>query len=104
MLLSISTLIEQALLLVFNISTFGSLNFLSNNRKSPGLRPPKPNPDILILDESTNNLDIDVENKILNDLQKLKDTKTIIFITHRENPLIYCDEIYEIVNGNAKKK
>jgi len=62
------------------------------------------NPDILILDESTNNLDIDVENKILNDLQKLKDTKTIIFITHRENPLIYCDEIYEIVNGNAKKK
>lgn len=61
-------------------------------------------PDILILDESTNNLDIDVENKILNDLQKLKDTKTIIFITHRENPLIYCDEIYEIINGNAKKK
>ena len=61
-------------------------------------------PDILILDESTNNLDIDVENKILNDLQKLKDTKTIIFITHRENPLIYCDEIYEIINGNAKKE
>ena len=62
------------------------------------------NPDILILDESTNNLDIDVENKILKDLSKLKGTKTIIFITHRENPLIYCDEIYEINNGNVKKK
>ena len=62
------------------------------------------NPDILILDESTNNLDIDVENKILKDLSKLKGTKTIIFITHRENPLIYCDEIYEINNGKVKKK
>ncbi len=61
-------------------------------------------PNVLILDESTNNLDIDVENRILNDLKKLKNTKTIIFITHRENPLIYCDEIYEIINGNVKKK
>ena len=61
-------------------------------------------PNILILDESTNNLDIEVENKILDDLKKLKNTKTIIFITHRENPLIYCDEIYEVINGNVKKK
>lgn len=61
-------------------------------------------PNILILDESTNNLDIDVENKILNDLKKLKKNKTIIFITHRENPLIYCDEIYEVINGNVKQK
>jgi ABC-type bacteriocin/lantibiotic exporter with double-glycine peptidase domain len=53
-------------------------------------------PEILIFDESTNSLDIASEDQILLDLQSLKDLITIIIVTHRDNTLKFCDEIYNI--------
>ena len=53
-------------------------------------------PEILIFDESTSSLDVASEDQILLDLQNLKDLITIIIVTHRDNTLKFCDEIYNI--------
>ena len=57
------------------------------------------NPSILILDEATNALDIDIEKRIFNNLSKSKNDKITIIITHNYNNLQYCDEIIKIKNG-----
>ena len=60
------------------------------------------NPDIIILDEATNALDKDLENKILNNLKKL-DRKTIIIISHNlENFKKNCNKILEVKDGLVK--
>ena len=54
-------------------------------------------PEFLILDECTSSLDVHTEFEILNILMKLH-SKTIIFITHRNHNLKYCNKIYEVKN------
>ena len=61
------------------------------------------NPDILILDEATNSLDINTENKILNTLKNLKNKFTILIVSHHENPLQIVDEVYELKSNNLTK-
>ena len=56
------------------------------------------NPKILILDESTSALDSETEKKILNDILKLKKDMTIIVVSHRDEPLSTCDEVYNLNN------
>ena len=56
--------------------------------------------EILILDESTNSLDILSEEKIINELKDKNQDTTIILITHRLNTLKVCDKIYYL---NEKK-
>ena len=50
------------------------------------------NPNILIMDESTNELDINTEKKILEKLKKLYSNKIFIIISHRMTTLAMCDE------------
>ena len=57
------------------------------------------NPDVLILDESTSNLDANTEEFIVNSLESNKDIIKVI-IAHRLNTLIHCDKIISIENGN----
>jgi len=60
------------------------------------------NPEIIILDEATNALDKNLENKVLNNLQKF-DRKTIIIISH--NLEIFkknCSKIFEVKDGLVK--
>jgi len=57
-------------------------------------------PKILILDESTNSLDLDIEALLLKEIEKLKKDITIIIITHRESTLKICDKIVKINDGN----
>lgn len=59
--------------------------------------------ELIILDEATNALDIDTENKIINSISALKNI-TIILVTHRNESLKICDQIYEIDSGGIKKK
>jgi len=54
------------------------------------------NSEIIIFDEATSALDKETENKILDEIKKLKQFKTIIYITHKENTLKFADEIYKI--------
>ena len=56
-------------------------------------------PQILILDEPTNSLDQENENKIIDTLKKFKGNVTIIIVSHREEPLQLSDIKLSIKNG-----
>jgi len=64
------------------------------------------NPSILVLDEATNALDNDTENKFLNFIYELKQKQnlTILMITHRINTLKKCDKIFQIENNKVTLK
>lgn len=57
------------------------------------------NPDVLVLDESTSNLDASTEEFIVNSLAHEKD-KIKIVIAHRLNTLAKCDKVIAIQDGN----
>lgn len=50
-------------------------------------------PDILFFDEFTSALDEQTEQNILEDIEKLKNEKTIIIISHKKSVLNFCDQI-----------
>ena len=56
-------------------------------------------PKILILDEATSGLDLKTEKEFLNDLNQIKEIKTIILISHRKESMFFCDKLFEIKNG-----
>lgn len=60
------------------------------------------NPDVLILDESTSNLDAKTEELIINSLSKEKD-KIKIVIAHRLNTLARCNKIIAIKDGKIEE-
>ena len=60
-------------------------------------------PKLLILDEPTSNLDIRNENQINNLLISLKSELTIIMISHSSLIFKDADQVYDIVDGIAKK-
>ena len=54
------------------------------------------NPDLLVFDESTSSLDQTTETNFVNDIFKITEDKTIIFISHRLNALRNCNKIFDI--------
>jgi len=54
---------------------------------------------ILIFDEATSNIDIESEKAILNLIQNLKGSKTIIIISHRKENELDFDCVYNFENG-----
>jgi len=61
------------------------------------------NPELIIMDESTNALDYETEKKIFNKILKLKQDKIIIFINHRLQMLKNCDKIFVLEKGKINK-
>ncbi len=59
------------------------------------------NPSILILDEATSALDTDTETAVMEAIEALRGTMTMIIIAHRLTTIRNCDKIYEIVDGKA---
>jgi len=57
------------------------------------------NPEIIILDEATANLDVKIENKLTEILNNLKGEKTIIAIAHRLSTLVNCDRVVFLKDG-----
>lgn len=51
---------------------------------------------IMLLDEFSSSLDPETEERLLKGLTAVNKDKTIIFITHREATLKYCDEVVRI--------
>jgi ABC-type multidrug transport system fused ATPase/permease subunit len=56
-------------------------------------------PKIMVFDEATSSLDIENENKILDEIYENRDGNTLIIISHRNNTVKYCDLIYVLENG-----
>jgi len=62
------------------------------------------NPEVLILDEATSALDNDTEKAIMEAIDMLQGSKTLIIIAHRLSTIKNCDYIYEIKGGKATLK
>jgi ABC-type multidrug transport system fused ATPase/permease subunit len=56
------------------------------------------NPSVLILDESTNAIDDNTENLILDNINKKFYNKIVINVSHKRNILNFCNKIYKIEN------
>ena len=54
---------------------------------------------LILLDEPTSNVDVMNESIILNSLQDIKNTKTIVLVSHRKSTLSICNKIYKMENG-----
>lgn len=60
-------------------------------------------PEIMIFDEATSNIDVESEKAIMDFLQELKGKKTIIMISHRKENCRYADSVYEFTDGTCRK-
>lgn len=58
-------------------------------------------PQILVLDEATAALDNDTEAAIIESIDALQGSVTLIIVAHRLTTIRNCDKIYEIKNGKA---
>ena len=61
-------------------------------------------PEILVLDESTNALNEDLEKRILLNIKERFPMITILLVTHRSSAHNLCDKIYELSDKNIKLK
>ena len=61
------------------------------------------NPQVLVLDEATSALDNDTEKAVMEAIDSLAGTKTLIIIAHRLSTVENCDIKYEIKDGNANR-
>lgn len=59
------------------------------------------NPQIMILDEATSALDNETEEAVMEAIESLAGSMTLIIIAHRVTTLKSCDRIYEIIDGKA---
>lgn len=62
------------------------------------------NPKVLILDEATSALDNETEREVMEAIDGLHGTRTLIVIAHRLSTIKKCDKIYEIGNGNVVER
>ena len=58
------------------------------------------NPEILVLDEATSNLDSQSELYIQQALEQVQKTKTVIVIAHRLSTLVHSDQILVMEKGS----
>ena len=59
---------------------------------------------IYIFDEATSNIDVESENDIMNEIQNLAESKTVILISHRLVNVVKADAIYVMVNGKIVRE
>lgn len=58
-------------------------------------------PEIIVLDEATSNLDVKVENKLTEIINQVKGDKTVIAIAHRLSTIISCDKVIYLDKGEV---
>lgn len=61
-------------------------------------------PEILILDEATSNLDSKSEQLIKRALLDLQEQKTLVIVAHRLSTIIHADQIVVLENGQVKEQ
>ena len=60
------------------------------------------NPSILVLDEATSALDIATEKEVMEAVNALQGSKTIIIVAHRLSTIEKCDTVYNLANGDIE--
>jgi len=59
--------------------------------------------EVIFMDEATSALDQETEENIMNFIGSLKDSITVILITHRKATLKNCNKIYRLIDGELQK-
>jgi len=59
-------------------------------------------PEVLVLDEATSALDNETEAKIMDEIYRVSEGKTLIMIAHRLSTLKRCEKIYRLEDGVLK--
>jgi len=59
------------------------------------------NPEILVLDEATSSLDLEIEKEVMSSVYNLKGKKTIVIIAHRLSTLESCNKVYKVQLGKV---
>ena len=59
------------------------------------------NPEVLVLDEATSALDNETEKAVMDAIDSLSGSKTLIIIAHRLTTVENCDIKYEVKNGRV---
>tara|TARA_B110000003_G_scaffold272602_1_gene308786 strand:+ start:900 stop:2654 length:1755 start_codon:yes stop_codon:yes gene_type:complete len=57
------------------------------------------NPSVLFLDEATSALDIDTEREVMQAVEKLHGSTTVLIIAHRYSTIENCDYLYKLEKG-----
>jgi len=57
------------------------------------------NPDVLVMDEATSDLDNETESQVMEALNNLKDERTFITIAHRLSTVRNCDRLFFLKKG-----
>ncbi len=58
------------------------------------------NPEILVLDEATSALDSETEALVMEAIERLSGSMTMIIIAHRLTTIKNCDLVYKVEGGN----
>ena len=56
------------------------------------------NPDIIVMDEPTSNLDVFNEKQIVKTLEEEFRDKIIIIVSHRKSTLTFCNKIFRVAD------
>lgn len=62
------------------------------------------NPEVLVFDEATSALDNETEKEVMNAIEQLQGSKTMIMIAHRLSTIEHCDSVYQVEKGSIEKK
>ena len=61
------------------------------------------NPQVLVLDEATSALDTETESAVMDAINSLQGSKTMIIIAHRLTTVRSCDIVYEVRDGQVNR-
>jgi ABC-type bacteriocin/lantibiotic exporter with double-glycine peptidase domain len=62
------------------------------------------NPSVLVLDEATSSLDTPTEHGVMQAVQALQGSKTVLIVAHRLSTVEYCDRLYKIENARIAEE
>lgn len=99
--------VRQALLDVGLLPEFASRfphEFSGGQRQRIGIaRALYHNPQVLVLDEATSALDTETESAVMDAINSLQGSKTMIIIAHRLTTVRSCDIVYEVRDGQVTR-
>ena len=61
-------------------------------------------PSVLVLDEATSSLDTPTEHGVMQAVQDLQGSKTVIIVAHRLSTVEYCDRLYRIEDSRLTEQ